>query len=212
MRAGMLKELVEAAKSQLVACWEELHIGEEERSSLISSHILLFIDTKQCFLNFLQLITEDTLTKLESEVERMTELLEISRPVLKLVEKREEIKTQKKELEQASSDPNRLLSKSGRDAGRLLREEKMRKAIEKDLPKIEEKLRVVLVEWEEKNSKPFMYNGSSYLELMEDESRLEKQKKEDEKMRKEREKLLKKDEAKTPNKLSQTSTIAILHF
>ena len=42
-------------------------------------------------------------------------------------------------------DPSRLLNK--RDGGRLLREEKLRKAVEKELPFLNKKLRQLAAEW-----------------------------------------------------------------
>jgi len=46
-------------------------------------------------------------------------------------------------------DPNRLLAKGAGAARRLLQEEKLRTAVEKDLPRMNRKLRELVAAWEE---------------------------------------------------------------
>lgn len=55
-----------------------------------------------------------------------------------------------------------------RDPTRLLREEKMRKRIAKDLPKVEAELTKVLDAWEDEYGRPFMVFGERYLDLIEE--------------------------------------------
>lgn len=54
-----------------------------------------------------------------------------------------------------------------RDPTRLLREEKMRKRIAKELPKVETELRNVLDDWEEQWGRPFCVHGQRYLDELE---------------------------------------------
>lgn len=51
-----------------------------------------------------------------------------------------------------------------RDPTRLLREEKMRKRIAKDLPKVEAEVKQVLEDWEEEYGRPFLVHGERYLD------------------------------------------------
>jgi hypothetical protein len=53
-----------------------------------------------------------------------------------------------------------------RDPGRLLREEKMRKLLDKKLPQIEAEIARRLGDWETESGKVFMYEGKSYLEML----------------------------------------------
>jgi hypothetical protein len=53
-----------------------------------------------------------------------------------------------------------------RDPGRLLREEKMRKLLDKKLPQIEAEIVRRLGDWETESGKVFMYEGKSYLEML----------------------------------------------
>ena len=56
-------------------------------------------------------------------------------------------------------DPDRLLNKKKNMAAQLLKEEKTRNAIKKDLPKIEAKIKHFCAEWEQQHGTPFMLEG-----------------------------------------------------
>jgi protein regulator of cytokinesis 1 len=56
-----------------------------------------------------------------------------------------------------------------RDPGKLLREEKMRKRIAKELPKVTAELRKVLEHWEDEYGRPFLVHGERYLDFIEDD-------------------------------------------
>lgn len=51
-----------------------------------------------------------------------------------------------------------------RDPGKLLREEKMRKRIAKELPKVEAELKKTLEKWEDEYGRPFLVLGDRYLD------------------------------------------------
>jgi protein regulator of cytokinesis 1 len=51
-----------------------------------------------------------------------------------------------------------------RDPGKLLREEKMRKRIAKELPKVEADLKKILEQWEDEYGRPFLVLGDRYLD------------------------------------------------
>lgn len=53
-----------------------------------------------------------------------------------------------------------------RDPGKLLREEKMRKRIAKELPKLEADLKKVLEKWEDEYGRPFTVHGERYLDTI----------------------------------------------
>jgi protein regulator of cytokinesis 1 len=76
---------------------------------------------------------------------------------------RETILQQKREFDSSSADPDRLLSKK-RDPGRLLREEKFRKVVAKELPKIESKLKTSIDDWQTTYQQPFIWEGRYYLD------------------------------------------------
>ena len=106
-----------------------------------------------------------------------------------MVERREAILRERIEFEAATADPSRLLSKKVQgDPGRLLREEKFRKTITKELPLLEQKLKQAISEWESSNNEEFYYctesmNSTRYLELMELQDEEERRKKQEDKLR-----------------------------
>ena len=56
--------------------------------------------------------------------------------VLSLVKKHIELTAEKQHLEESSKDPSRLTQRGAQAAGRLLQEEKVRKKLNKELPKV----------------------------------------------------------------------------
>lgn len=58
-------------------------------------------------------------------------------------------------MEQRAQDPERLHNRGGQ----LLIEEKERKALTKKMPKLEEQLRLLIQEYENKNGEPFTIDG-----------------------------------------------------
>jgi hypothetical protein len=70
------------------------------------------------------------------EEERLEAKLEWCSKIFDLMEKRVELLTQREEMLADAADPSRLTAKGNRDVGRLLREEKLRAKVNKDLPKM----------------------------------------------------------------------------
>eukprot|EP01117_Protostelium_nocturnum_P015662 TRINITY_DN6093_c0_g1_i1.p1 TRINITY_DN6093_c0_g1~~TRINITY_DN6093_c0_g1_i1.p1 ORF type:complete len:655 (+),score=255.81 TRINITY_DN6093_c0_g1_i1:137-2101(+) len=155
LKTESMKSLVLQAREQLVALWDELYLSEEERRSFT-------------IMNFNEDYSEEALQLLEDEIKSVDNIAQERRPILKQIERREAILREKIEFDATSSDPSRLLSKK-RDPGRLLREEKMRKNIEKELPRIESNLKIALERWKEENGTDFEWNGITYSKKLVDE-------------------------------------------
>lgn len=66
----------------------------------------------------------------------MKEERKLKGPLLKNIKKYFDICDDEKELAAAAQDQSRLLGRGARDPGRLLREEKMRKRVSKEKPKV----------------------------------------------------------------------------
>lgn len=79
---------------------------------------------------------EELLTIHEEEILRLKEERRVKAPLLVSIKKYFEICTEEKELTAASMDQSRLLGRGPRDPGRLLREEKMRKRVSREKPKV----------------------------------------------------------------------------
>ncbi|KAK6350015.1 hypothetical protein TWF696_006264 [Orbilia brochopaga] len=115
--------------------------------------------------------TEAVLRAHEMEIARLQKLADERGPILTLIEKYQTLINDKNSLEASSQDPSRLLAKGPRDPTRLLREEKMRKRIAKELPKVESDLVVALEEWEAEHGEVFKVHGESYLATILDKQR-----------------------------------------
>ena len=126
---------------------------------------------------------EDLLDAVEAEEGRLQAKLTVCTD-LKVFEKlgrRAEILGERDEMYASQSDPSRLLNK--RDGGRLLREEKTRKAVEKELPSLNRQLRKLVQIWDSEHApklypkapaEALTYDGIAIVELV------DKQEQEDE--------------------------------
>ncbi len=72
----------------------------------------------------------------EEEIKRLKEEKRMKAPLLAGIKKYFEICEEEKELAAAASDQSRLFGRGARDPGRLLREEKMRKRVSKEKPRV----------------------------------------------------------------------------
>jgi hypothetical protein len=85
-----------------------------------------------------------------------------------MIEKHKSLVKDRDELATSSQDASRLMARGQkgerRDPTRLLREEKMRKRIAKELPKVEAELRKLLDDWEDEYGRPFCVRGERYLD------------------------------------------------
>mgnify|MGYP006104315437 CR=1 FL=1 len=139
---------------------------------------------RQAYLGLVPLESlEDLLDAVEAEEGRLQAKLTVCTD-LKVFEKlgrRAEILGERDEMYASQSDPSRLLNK--RDGGRLLREEKTRKAVEKELPSLNRQLRKLVQIWDSEHApklypkapaEALTYDGIAIVELV------DKQEQEDE--------------------------------
>lgn len=145
---------VEEARYKLQELWDGLYFSEEEMLEFTPA--------------FSDVCSDALLSAHEGEIERLEALKEQRAPTLQLIEKYRSLVKDREDLAASSQDASRLLAKptkgEKRDPTRLLREEKMRKRIAKDLPKIEVELRKTLENWEDEYGRPFLVHGVRYLD------------------------------------------------
>jgi protein regulator of cytokinesis 1 len=80
--------------------------------------------------------TEELLLIHEEEIRRLKEERRTKAHLLPSIRKYFDICGEEKELANSASDQSRLLGRGPRDPGRLLREEKMRKRVQKEKPRV----------------------------------------------------------------------------
>ena len=148
---------VEDARYKLQELWDSLYFAEEEMLEFTPA--------------FSDVYSDALLSAHEAEIQRLEVLKEQRAPTLQLIEKHRSLVKDRDDLTASSQDGSRLLAKGAkgekRDPTRLLREEKMRKRIAKDLPKIEAELKRYLEKWEEEYARPFCVHGEPYLDTLE---------------------------------------------
>lgn len=206
IKASRLGPLLEAARERLRPLWKELHMSEAETRACAAAwpagdgrDAVDVSDADAAVADAERL--EENLEAVEEEERRLRERLESCGRVLSLMAKRAAILEQRAEMVANQKDPSRLLNR--RDPGRLLREEKLRVAVEKDLPKMNNKLRELSAEWASAHAGELLtYDGEAIVALVDAQEGEDKRAKEEEKQRKEAEKQAaneKKAAANAPN-------------
>ncbi|KAI1327879.1 microtubule associated protein-domain-containing protein [Xylariaceae sp. FL0255] len=148
---------VEDARFKLQELWDALYFSEDEMLEFTPA--------------FSDVYSDALLEAHEREISRLEALREQRAPALALIEKHRTLVHDRDELAASSQDASRLMMRGQkgerRDPGKLLREEKMRKRIAKELPKIAVELAKLLSKWEDEYGRPFLVHGERYLDLLE---------------------------------------------
>jgi len=118
---------VEEARCKLQELWDALYFSEDEMLDFTPA--------------FSDVCSDALLSAHEAEIARLEALKEQRLPILQKIDRHRELVKERNDLAQSSQDASRLMARGQkgekRDPGKLLREEKMRKRIAKELPKIE---------------------------------------------------------------------------
>ncbi|OKL57420.1 hypothetical protein UA08_06995 [Talaromyces atroroseus] len=145
---------VEDARCRLQELWDGLYYSEEEMLDFTPA--------------FSDVYSDALLEAHEAEIARLEAIREQRAPTLDLVTKHKTLISERDTLAASSQDASRLMARGNkgekRDPGKLLREEKMRKRIAKELPKVEADLRRMLGKWEDEYGRPFLIHGERYLD------------------------------------------------
>lgn len=148
---------VEDARCKLQELWDALYFSEDEMLEFTPA--------------FSDVYSDALLEAHEHEIARLETLKEQRAPTLSLVDRHRALVAERDELAAASQDASRLMMKGQkgekRDPGKLLREEKMRKRIAKELPKVTAELQKTLEQFEDEWGRPFLVHGERYLDMIE---------------------------------------------
>ncbi|KAI9465802.1 microtubule associated protein-domain-containing protein [Lactarius psammicola] len=152
LKRERMSAFVENARGEIAKLWEELLIGDEERADFTP-----YFDDEH---------TEELLLIHEEEIRRLKEERRTKAHLLPSIRKYFDICGEEKELANSASDQSRLLGRGPRDPGRLLREEKMRKRVQKEKPRLEKDLLASIPAWEAEAGRPFLVRGESMLQIL----------------------------------------------
>ena len=148
---------VEDARYKLQELWDGLYFSEEDMLEFTPA--------------FSDVYSDALLEAHEQEIGRLEALKEQRAPTLALIDQHRSLVKDRDDLQASSQDASRLMMRGQkgekRDPTRLLREEKMRKRIAKDLPKIAATLKKTLEKWEDEYGRPFLVHGERYLDDIE---------------------------------------------
>ncbi|KAM3528209.1 hypothetical protein MY4038_005988 [Beauveria bassiana] len=158
MKRQNLHLFVEDSRVQLQALWDALYFSEDEMLEFTPA--------------FSDVYSDALLEAHEREIARLEALREQRAPVLALVDRHKSLIKERDELATSSQDASRLMLRGQkgekRDPGKLLREEKSRKRIAKELPKVAAEVVKMLERWEDEYGRPFLVFGERYLDECED--------------------------------------------
>lgn len=145
---------VEDARVRLQELWDALYFSEEEMLDFTPA--------------FSDVYSDALLSAHEAEIDRLHALQEQRAPILAVIEKHRSLINDREALAASANDASRLMGRGTkgekRDPTRLLREEKMRKRIAKELPKVTAELQKTLERYEDEYGRPFLVHGERYLD------------------------------------------------
>ncbi|XP_062275648.1 protein regulator of cytokinesis 1b [Scomber scombrus] len=158
-----IHNFTDATRSEIAVFWEKCFFS---------------IDQRQAFSPyFSEDFTEELLALHEAEIQRLKLHYEEHKELFDGVNQWEESWRLFLELEKKATDPTRFTNRGGN----LLKEEKQRSDLHKNLPKLEKKLKAQMDAWESEQGREFFVNGQKFLEYVEEQWELHRIEKEKEK-------------------------------
>jgi protein regulator of cytokinesis 1 len=169
LKGEMLGTLIDEARETIRSLWVDTNATESLEQEFNGMDV-----TDQALYN------DELLDKHEEYVHVLQERLDQMKPIMQVIERREEILRQRTEYEELQKDSSRLNQRGAAMAKQLMEEEKMARRIKKELPKLTTLLTEKLAEWKETNKEEFQYQGEIYRDVMKHQDDEWTQHKEDE--------------------------------
>ncbi|XP_025192531.1 protein regulator of cytokinesis 1-like isoform X2 [Melanaphis sacchari] len=145
-----IKQFIEKLRSELNDLWDRCHFGDRQR--------------KQCQVYYSTEYNEDVMDILDIEVDNAKKFYNDNISIYHLIEEREHLWNKMIMMQEQANDPARLWQNRG---GQLLKEEKERKIIQKELPRVERELKNHLQSYEQRENKIFYYRDERLIDFME---------------------------------------------
>ncbi|EPQ28763.1 uncharacterized protein PFL1_03566 [Pseudozyma flocculosa PF-1] len=169
LKAQHMSLFILKTRERIATLWDALFLTPEEREASFPPY---FIDVSPEGApdHDEPLPTDEILASHEQMIDYLTEQVRTKAPVLKVIGKYKELLDDERQLAESAADGARLLGRGSRgDPGRLLREEKMRKRVKVQKPRMESELQKVIPAWEQEHGEPFTINGVRYLDELLDQ-------------------------------------------
>nr|XP_057933003.1 protein regulator of cytokinesis 1b isoform X2 [Doryrhamphus excisus] len=158
-----IRNVTEAVRSEMAVLWEKCFFSLEQRQAF--------------FAYFSEDFTEELLRAHDAEIQRLKQHYDDHKELYDAVQQWEESWRLFLELDKKASDPTRFTNRGGN----LLKEEKQRADLHKNLPKLEKTLKCQIDAWESERGCEFLVNGQKFLEYVEEQWKLHQAEKEREK-------------------------------
>uniref|UniRef100_A0A672Z959 Protein regulator of cytokinesis 1-like n=1 Tax=Sphaeramia orbicularis TaxID=375764 RepID=A0A672Z959_9TELE len=155
---------IDAVRSEIAVFWDKCFFNPEQRQAFAPY--------------FSEDFTEELLSFHSAEIQRLKQHYEQHRELFEGVQRWEESWRLFLDLEKKATDPNRFMNRGGN----LLKEEKQRTELHKNLPKLEKKLRAQIESWEAEQGQEFLVNGVKFLQYVEEQVELHQLEKENQKL------------------------------
>ncbi|ESO04540.1 hypothetical protein HELRODRAFT_78775 [Helobdella robusta] len=143
-----IKKFIIESRKELLHIWDRCYICEEDRRKFTA----FYIDD----------LTEELLASHEDELRRMNDYYNNNKEMLSLVARRQLLWQEFLELERKANNPDRYSNRGGN----LLKEEKQRKKVAVDLPKVEQEVKMLIESWERENDRKFLVGGVAFEEFI----------------------------------------------
>jgi len=117
LKAEMRGKLVEEARDQILALWEETNASPSQRAAFTQ----LNVEDEELF-------TDELMQQHDEEIAVLQVRLDQMRPILGMIEKREAVVSERTTYEELQKDPERLQQRGGALTKQLMMEEKVRRA------------------------------------------------------------------------------------
>lgn len=165
LKSQHMSLFLQRTRDQIWEQWEALYMSERERETSFPAFFVPLPDEEGAPFDWDALLAQH-----EHMYTKLCETLEQRAPLLQLIGRYRAICDEERALEESAQDGTRLLGRGNRgDPGRLLREEKMRKRVKVQKPKLEQELLKVLPAWEAEHRMPFLMDGVRFVDYLRDQ-------------------------------------------
>ncbi|KAF0986757.1 hypothetical protein HZS_1351 [Henneguya salminicola] len=184
LRLENLSDYIPKLKEELIVSWNKCRFGSQKREQFVKV--------------FGAQISEESLTAHEDALLSAKQYYSTNHKILQLLEKRDEMWDNYRKFETNNTNIDRYQNRGGA----LLKEEKLRRNVYRELPKTEKELSILVTEWESKNGSSFLIDDMTYLEYLSSQSQSLQEEKETRKKFRQ----LSRTPATTPTKKGLNST------
>ncbi|VVC42520.1 Hypothetical protein CINCED_3A018181 [Cinara cedri] len=148
---------IENLRGEINYLWNKCYFGEKQK--------------KECHVYFMEKsinkeYNEYLIELLEIEVDQLKKFYADNSSIYYLIEERNHLWKKMLMIQKLTNDPTRYWQNRG---GQLLKEEKERKIIQKELPRVEQELKSLLHSFEEQNGKSFLYYDEKLIHFIDNQ-------------------------------------------